>query len=152
VFVVCHVNSYKERECRIMAMKFNIVNVLHQSREVEFSDWEKNLFAGVLAWQSCTGHYFAQYMHLVVCCSGYICCYFVSSQHPVLWLGNTLCCTDLTEGETTAWCGLNDSFSLIKVVCVRARVRIWVFHLECHALCSTTWCSNISFGPFKLHG
>ena len=43
----------------------------------------------------------------------------VSSQHPMLWLANTFCYIDLTEGETTAPCGWSDSFSLVKVGCVK---------------------------------
>lgn len=36
MFVVCNVNSYKEREHRIKAVKGNISNALHQFRKTGF--------------------------------------------------------------------------------------------------------------------
>lgn len=69
-------------------------------------------------------HYFAQLMHFTVFRIDHFCCYFPCFHATSCFVtGQYFCYIDLTEGETTVWCGLNDSFHLGKVVCVRARVR-----------------------------
>ena len=73
MLVVCNVNSYERKEYRMKATKFNISNVLHQFRKVEF--FSKIILAVLALTVTCKSQYFAQRMHLAEFGIDYFCCH-----------------------------------------------------------------------------